>query len=78
MVDRPDGAGRRAAGDRLAGLVPVRLPDAFLAERRDDSGKGPAGPDALEIFDLLVARLPVVAHPKLEKHRSLYPLPRRD
>ena len=68
MADHPDEVDHRVAPDRWAGLGPAQLPDAFLAERRDDSDKELAGPDALEISELMAARLPDVAHLKLEPH----------
>jgi hypothetical protein len=77
MGDRPDAVGRRVAEDRSAGSGPVPLPDAFLEERRDDFDKGLVVPDAQEVFDLS-ARLPDVAHPRLEKHPSLCPMFRPD
>lgn len=73
MADRPDEVVPRVSADRSAGLGPVQLPDAFLAGRPDDSGKELAGPDAQEIFVLLVAHLPDVARLKLEKFPSPYP-----
>lgn len=65
----------RASEDRWAEFVPAQLPDAFLEERRDDSGKALTGPDVPEIFDPLAARRPDVAHPQC---LSKYPSPRLD
>ncbi len=77
MADRPDVVDRRVVEDRSVVLGLVRLPDAFLAERPDDSGKELVVPDAQEVFDLS-ARPPDVAHPKPEKYPSPYPRPRLD
>jgi hypothetical protein len=60
--------------DRWAGLELAQPPGAFPEERRDDSGKGLTGPDAVEIVDLLAARLPDVAHPTFRSKQ----LPRLD
>ncbi len=78
MADRPDEVVPRVSADRSVGFGQAQLLDAFLAERRDDFGKALAGPDALEIFVLLVARLPDVAHLKLEMFLSPYLLRRLD
>jgi hypothetical protein len=72
MADRPDEVDHRVSGDRSAGLGLAQLPDAFLAERRDDSDTGLTGPDAQKIFDPLAERLRDAAHPKLEKFPPPY------
>jgi hypothetical protein len=79
MADRPDEVHHRVSADRCwVELGPAQPPDAFLAERRGDSGRELAVPDAQEIFGLLAARLPDAAHPKLEKFPSPCLLPRLD
>ncbi len=75
---RPDEAHHRVSVDRSAELGQAQLPDAFPAERWDDSGKELVGPDALEIFDPGAERPPDAAHPKLEKFPSPCPLPPLD
>jgi hypothetical protein len=54
---------RQVAADRSDELDRAQPRGAFLAERRDDSGKGRIGPDELGIFDRSVARLPDVVRP---------------